>query len=306
MENRYNSYDRGQQSYAMRDMTQQQGSYSLPYQHVYNNNNNNTSNKDYYNNDYYNQNYDETAAAPAAAPAAEPNNQPRYYNGFEDQDVKLIKPSKKRSKYLPCFPCIRTTCGRVTCCLCILLLLVIIVIVILVFAVFKMPTVDYLGPEGDPIFTFNQGNTTLGLDMVANIQVKNPNPISFNFESIVVTAYYPGYEPSIGGGNITHVEFPSKSTKTIQFPVSARYNRRQDPGFTVVQNILSRCGLLGSTNGQITINYDVKAKLKIIGITISPSLKNQSTSFACPTDIGQIASGIEGIIRKIGSFIDLN
>ncbi|KAG0217893.1 hypothetical protein BGX33_009192, partial [Mortierella sp. NVP41] len=222
--------------------------------------------------------------------------------------VSLIKaPKKERSKCLPCFPCIRSTCGRVTCCLCLVLLLAIIIIVIVIFTVFKMPTVDYLGTVGTPTFTFNTGSTTFGVDLVADIQVMNPNPIGFNFELIAVTAYFPGYAPALGGGNVTHVSFPSKSTRNVQFPISVAYDRHMDPGFTVVQNILSKCGILGGSDGQLTINYDIKATVKIIGISITPNIKNQSTSFACPVNIAEIAKeipgGIASIIGDIGSTI---
>jgi hypothetical protein len=44
-----------------------------------------------------------------------------------------------------------------------------------------------LGIGGDPRFTINEGTTTLGVSFVANIQVKNPNPLGLNFESIVAT-----------------------------------------------------------------------------------------------------------------------
>ncbi|KAG0197843.1 hypothetical protein BGX28_008654 [Mortierella sp. GBA30] len=315
----YNDYDNN-------GSVDQHGSYYNP---NYQNTNHGQYNQNGYvapvNSNHYNNN---TSHVQGSSNDPQPLQANKYYNGYDDNraslammsnmdknnnnvhqesnsanpppDVSLIKPEKKpKSKYLPCFPCIRSTCGRVTCCICLLLFLVIIVLVIVVFTVFKVPTVDYTGLQGDPVFTFNQGNTTFGVNLVANIQVKNPNPIGFNFESIVATAYYPGYAPSIGGGNITHVNFPSKSTKTIQFPIMARYDRHQDPGFTVVQNILNKCGITGGTEGQITINYDLKVTIKIIGISISPAIKNQSTSFACPVNIGDIAKGIPGSIGDL-------
>ncbi|KAF9177233.1 hypothetical protein BGZ51_008976 [Haplosporangium sp. Z 767] len=217
----------------------------------------------------------------------------------KSESVIQIKYEKPKSRWLPCFPCIRSTCGRVTCCFCLILLLVIIVLVIVFFTVFKMPTVDYQGTKDAPNYMFNDGLTTFGVDLTANIQVKNPNPIGFKFESIVATAYYPGYGPTIGGGNITNVTFPSKSTKTIQFPISAKYDRRQDPGFTVIQSILTKCGLTGTSDGQITINYDLQLTLKIIGISIKPTIKNQSANFACPANIGDIAMDIPGGIGAI-------
>ncbi|GJJ72796.1 hypothetical protein EMPS_05154 [Entomortierella parvispora] len=253
--------------------------------------------------------------------------QPKYYNGYERNSMQLLatqqnrsgaggssrpssmqsnsyksralKEERPRSKCLPCFPCIRSTCGRVTCCFFLLILLAIIVLVVIVLTVFKIPTVDYLGLQGEPTFAFNQGNTTLAINFVATIQVKNPNPIGFNFEKIAATAYYPGYSPALGGGEITNASFPSKSTKEILFPITASYDRQQDPGFTVVQDILSRCGILGGVDGQLTINYDIKLTLKILGFSVSPGLKNQSANFACPTDIGQITNGLPGGIGQL-------
>ncbi|KAF9310669.1 hypothetical protein BG003_008307 [Podila horticola] len=213
----------------------------------------------------------------------------------------LIKYRKDAPKgCLPCFPCIKSTCGRVVCCICILLLLVVIILAIVAVTVFKIPTVDYLGPVGDPQFMFNQGNVTLGLDMVANIQVQNPNPVGFSFEMIAITAYYPDYGPAIGGGKVNDVSFPSKTTSTIQFPVTARYSRQEDPGYTVVQSILSKCGILGDTGRKLTVIYDVKVSVKILGIKVSPSVRGVHADFNCPGNIGDIGKGIS----DLGSWID--
>ncbi|KAG0039827.1 hypothetical protein BGZ82_006529 [Podila clonocystis] len=213
----------------------------------------------------------------------------------------LIKYRKDAPKgCLPCFPCIKSTCGRVVCCICILLILVVIILAIVAVTVFKIPTVDYLGPVGNPQFIFNQGNVTMGLDMVANIQVQNPNPVGFNFELIAITAYYPGYAPAIGGGKVVDVSFPSKTTSTIQFPVSARYSRQEDPGYTVVQSILSKCGILGDSSRKLTVIYDVKIAVKILGVKVSPSVRGIHADFNCPGNIADISKGIS----DLGSWID--
>ncbi|KAG0366183.1 hypothetical protein BGZ54_005706 [Gamsiella multidivaricata] len=208
--------------------------------------------------------------------------------------VTRVRYGKEKSKYLPCFPCIRSTCGRVTCCICLLLFLAIIALAVVVFVVFKVPKVEYLVIQGEPQFAFNQGNTTLGVNLVANIQVVNPNPIGFKFEAITATAYYPNYAPPIGGGNLTQVDFPSHSNKTIQFPIAASYQGSQDAGFTVVKDILSRCGVLGSAATQLTINYDLKLTIRILLISISPTIKNQHVNLACPPNIEDILNGVPG------------
>ncbi|KAF9429117.1 hypothetical protein BGZ76_001791 [Entomortierella beljakovae] len=250
----------------------------------------------------------------------------RYYNGFEDEppvngrsyqaansvhsnnsrstEVMLIKPEKKKSKYLPWFPCIRSTCGRVTACFCIIILIAIIVIVILIFTVFKIPTVEYKGPGSDPEFSFNTGNVTMGMNMIADIEVNNPNPIGFTLDTIDVTVYIPNYAPSIGGGVLHKAAFPSKGVTLLHFPLNITYDRSQDPGFTVVQTLLTQCGLTGSTDGNIDIKYDAKATLKIIGISISHTIKNQSIKVACPVNISDITKDIPAnIIEGIGGIV---
>ncbi|KAG0204913.1 hypothetical protein BGX28_003292 [Mortierella sp. GBA30] len=285
------------------------GSQAYAMQHLPNNNHNNNS-------------YDNHNNAPYNRDSYYQNENPHYYNGYDEDRPSLsndtapmrpyadmetsegltrgksgvtrVKYGKEKSKYLPCFPCIRSTCGRVTCCFCLLLLLIIIVLAIVVVTVFKLPTVNYLGTENAPQFTYNQGNSTFAINFVANINVTNPNPLGFNFDSITATAYYPNYAPSIGGGTLHNVDFPSKTTKTIHFPISASYSSSQDTGFTVVQDIFNRCGVTGGTKGQLTINYDLKLTIKIIGISISPTIKNQHSNFACPDDILKNLPSIPG------------
>ncbi|KAF9993838.1 hypothetical protein BGZ79_001445, partial [Entomortierella chlamydospora] len=115
-------------------------------------------------------------------------------------------------------------------------------------------------------------------------------------------AYYPDYAPSIGGGSLNNVDFPKKSNQTINFPISASYSLSQDTGLTVVKDVLTRCGATGSAATDLTIDYDLKLTVKIIGINISPTIKNQHASFACPANYQDIAANIPG---GIGSIIGL-
>ncbi|KAF8985680.1 hypothetical protein BGZ46_002763 [Entomortierella lignicola] len=271
-------------------------------QHIPNQNNDPyNNNRDSYGQNYYN-GYDEDR--PSLSNDTAPM---RPHSDLETSDgltrsksgVTRVKYAKEKSKYLPCFPCIRSTCGRVTCCICLFLLIVIIALVIVVFTVFKLPTVNYLGMQNSPQFLFNQGNVTLSVAFTADIQVINPNPLGFNFESIVATAYYPNYAPSIGGGNLTNVDFPSHSNKTIEFPIAASYSGAEDKGFTVIKDILVKCGFTGSAQTQLTIDYDLKLTIKIIGINISPTIKNQHANFPCPDNIADIAANIPGGVQSI-------
>ncbi|KAG0235986.1 hypothetical protein B0O80DRAFT_429877 [Mortierella sp. GBAus27b] len=219
--------------------------------------------------------------------------------------VTHIKAERSSCNWLPCFPCIKSTCGRITCCIFMVLLLVVIILVIVAFTVFKKPTVQYLGVDGMPKFTLNQGYTTLGIDFFANVQVNNPNPVGIDIDSITSTAYFPGYGPSIGGGNLTHVNFPSKSTTIIKVPVSIQYDRRQDPDYQVIKTILSKCGVLGKTDGRFNITYDAKATTKILGISVTIEQKGETVFFDCPVNISDIMGGIpasiiQGITKLFG------
>ncbi|KAF9300192.1 hypothetical protein BGZ74_008207 [Mortierella antarctica] len=260
---------------------------------------NNNMNKDSYSNNhnYYN-GYDEDRPSLSNDTAPmRPLSDQETSDGIarSKTGVSRVKyDTREKSKYLPCFPCIRSTCGRFTCCICLFLLLVIIALAIVIFTVFKLPTVNYKGTDGEPQFLINQGSTTFGVNITAIIEVVNPNPIGFHFESIVATAYYPvaGYTKSIGGGQVTNADFPKKSSTQLKFPIAASYNRADDKGLVVIADILSRCGQTGGQESRLTINYDLKLTIKIIGISISPTIKNQHSDFACPPNINDIASGL--------------
>ncbi|KAF9278679.1 hypothetical protein BGZ68_008424 [Mortierella alpina] len=288
------------------------GGQTYAMQHLSNNNNNNQNRP--YDNNSNNSNYHYNRDSYYQT------ENPNYYNGYDEERPSLsndtapmrphadmetsegltrgksgvtrVKYGKEKSKYLKCFPCIRSTCGRVTCCCCLLLLLIIIVLAIVIVTMFKLPTVNYLGLQNTPDFKVVSGTTSFTVNMVADINVTNPNPLGFNFEAITATAYYPNYAPSIGGGSLPNVRFPKRSTTALHFPINATYDSTQDVGHKVVQDILNRCGLTGSTKTQLTINYDLKLTIKIIGISISPTIKNQHVNFPCPDNIGDLASGL--------------
>ncbi|KAF8939539.1 hypothetical protein EDD21DRAFT_366751 [Dissophora ornata] len=290
----------GEQTYAMQHLGNNQNS---PYD-SYNNDINPYNHNSHYQNDnsqYYNGYEEDRPSLSNDTAPMRPHSDMETSDGLtrSKSGVTRVKYAKEKSKYLPCFPCIRSTCGRVTCCICLLLLLIIIALAIVIVTMFKMPTVNYLGTQGDPQFAFNQGNTTLAITLVANIEVNNPNPIGFNFESIVATAYYPNYTPSIGGGNLTNVDFPKKSNTTIHFPIAASYSGSENPGYTVIKDIFTKCGLTGSTATDLTINYDLTLSIKIIGIKISPTIKNQHVSLPCPANITDIANNIPGGLTSL-------
>jgi len=87
---------------------------------------------------------------------------------------------------------------------------------------------------------------------------------------------------------LNNVDFPSHSNRTINFPIAASYDRQLDPGLTVVNDLLAKCGLLGGSNVGITLNYDLKLTIKVI-FPIGIPIKNQHVNFPCPEDVSVIS-----------------
>ncbi|KAF9585900.1 hypothetical protein BGW38_000171 [Lunasporangiospora selenospora] len=164
------------------------------------------------------------------------------------------------------------------------------------YTVFSIPKVEFQNLVGSPEFTFNDGNTTLGVHLVANLTVNNPNPIGVYFELLNITAYYPTYAPPIGGGNITNTDFPSKYVQTIQFPVWARYDKSQDPGFGLLKDLFSKCGKLGTVVGfkdsEFTMNFDLNIRMRILSFNLSPDIKRFPVDIDCPLNLIDLAKGL--------------
>ncbi|KAG0328333.1 hypothetical protein BG004_002546, partial [Podila humilis] len=174
-----------------------QGSPYSQNSHYSNNNSNNNMNMNNNNRDSYSNNHNYYNGYDEDRPSLSNDTAPmRPLTDVETSDgiarsktgVSRVKyDTREKSKYLPCFPCIRSTCGRFTCCICLFLLLIVIALAIVVVTVFKLPTVNYVGTKGEPQFVMNQGQTTFGVSLSATIEVTNPNPIGFFFETISAT-----------------------------------------------------------------------------------------------------------------------
>lgn len=139
--------------------------------------------------------------------------------------------------------------------------------------------------------------------------VDNPNFFSATFSSIVADATYPvGNVSSIGGGNLTNVEFKSHTTTELAFPFIIDYQLADDPNFVIAQDLANKCGFLpGSTKTDIKVNYKLRAsksyylcqaitnyqrlvmqlKIRILA-QISPDFSSSAT-FACPLTKDQLA-----------------
>ncbi|KAI8344140.1 hypothetical protein BC941DRAFT_337234, partial [Chlamydoabsidia padenii] len=122
-------------------------------------------------------------------------------------------------------------------------------------------------------------NINLGL----NFTVVNPNVEGLTFEKIKATAFYP-IQPDrpLGGGNMTNLRINPASRTHFVFPFQVQYDPSVDPGFSILLDIMTKCGLLGSSQKQdIRLNYDLRPTIRVIGIPISFTI-HRFTSIPCP------------------------
>ncbi|KAK6908453.1 hypothetical protein I203_102454 [Kwoniella mangroviensis CBS 8507] len=129
----------------------------------------------------------------------------------------------------------------------------------------------YVRPPSFALNSVNIGSspvslTTNGLTVSfdLSISVANPNWFNADFKEITATAQYPGNNTNTFGGG--------------------------------------KCGISGGTKQDITVDYDLYLKLKILGVTVSPTISN-SASFECPITASDIQSiiGSDSLSGLIGS-----
>ncbi len=67
---------------------------------------------------------------------------------------------------------------------------------------------------------------------------------------------YPINNLDVGGGQKNNIVFKSHTETTFNFPFTLTYNEQDDPNKTVLQDILSRCGITGQKR-VLDINYKI-------------------------------------------------
>ncbi|KAI7866071.1 hypothetical protein BDF14DRAFT_1882965 [Spinellus fusiger] len=198
-------------------------------------------------------------------------------------------------------------CGCCVCCprwfrwiACIILLIIIglgIAVGVLA-ALFKTPTVNFQGVQGQP--QFNLQGTTANISAVLSIQVNNPNIESVTFSKIVATAFYPNYHTiPLGGGQKNDVHISSNAITTILFPFSLDIDLSQPAQQSIMTDLLGKCGFLGGDKQQISVDYVVQPTVSIVGIPITFSISN-SASFPCPIQASDLAN-----LGSLGSIASL-
>ncbi|GAA5868279.1 hypothetical protein JCM1840_005623 [Sporobolomyces johnsonii] len=182
-------------------------------------------------------------------------------------------------------------CGRVLCCTIILVILIIVGIVAAFFLWVRPPDVSFNGIEA-PSSGSEVSITSGGFDLNVrlNIGVINPNFFGANFDQIDATAYYPTKpDTAVGGGSLSNVDIKKYSNTTIHFPFAINYTTAYDPDLSVLKDIATKCGFLGNSSSDLTVNYKVQTTVKVIAVKISPTFSS-TASFACPLSESDLSS----------------
>ncbi|CAO3600123.1 unnamed protein product [Absidia cylindrospora] len=229
----------------------------------------------------------------------QPQQSTRDVGSNNEEKISRKKQRKKAFSYLcciccPCFP-------MWTRCICCFLLFAIVVFAIaagILAALFQMPTVTFNGPTDDPnglprfqnLPASNNASGAFNINLGLNFTIVNPNLEGLIFEKIKAIAYYP-IQPDrpLGGGNMTNLRINPAATTQFIFPFQIHYDPSVDPGYAILFDMMTKCGLLGVPQKQdITVNYDLKPTVRVIGVPVSPTIR-QSASFPCPIQGGQLS-----------------
>ncbi|KAK4688436.1 hypothetical protein P7C73_g1674, partial [Tremellales sp. Uapishka_1] len=202
-------------------------------------------------------------------------------------------------------------CGTIT-----IILIVSIVLAILLVSVFFYPSRNWewaliethrqwVRPPNIALNSVNVGsspvsltNSGLIINFDLSISVSNPNWFAADFKEIVAVARYPGNNTNIfGGGSLYNVDFAGYTESTFQFPFTLNYTTALDPNKVILTDLISKCGIEGGAVQDITVDYDLTLKLKVLGVTVSPKISS-SASFECPitqAEIESIGGSISGL-----------
>ncbi|KAF8610520.1 hypothetical protein BDV93DRAFT_483817 [Ceratobasidium sp. AG-I] len=194
----------------------------------------------------------------------------------------------------------RTRCvGRFCCCTIMTTIFLIVSIVLTLGLWVRPPDISFDGikmPTNGSTVEAQTTGITINLNLA--IGVINPNFFAADFSAIQAKAFYPGVSQQIGGGILNNINFPAHSDTSFLFPFAINYTEAIDPNKTIIKDIAVKCGFIGNSKSDIPVNYQLTLKLKILGVTISPSFSG-SASFSCPlkaSDISGIGIDLSGLL----------
>jgi len=193
----------------------------------------------------------------------------------------------------------RTNCiARFCCCTIMIALLLIVSIVLALVMWVRPPQVLFNGIQtAQSGSTFEATtNNEFKINLGFKIFVANPNYFSATFSSIKADISYPlnGVKTDVGGGEEKDITFHSHSNTNFTFPFSFVYDQSKDPQELVIRDLVAKCGLGGGSPQQLTIDYTITIRLRVLVASVGPSFTG-SSSFTCPLSGDELKPFLSGL-----------
>ncbi|KAF7363548.1 LEA-2 domain-containing protein [Mycena sanguinolenta] len=185
---------------------------------------------------------------------------------------------------------------RFFCCSFMSIVFLVVTILLTLVLFLRPPSITFgdvaLGSAGaDPIQT-QLTTDGVNINMGVNISVENPN---FFNRLIELKIFYPlnGNDTAVGGGTAKNIVLGSHAETNFTFPFTINYSTSLDPQNHILVDIAEKCGIIGGTKTDLTVDYKITLSVQILFLTISPSISN-TFAFACPLSDSEIESLLKG------------
>ncbi|KAI8878774.1 hypothetical protein K501DRAFT_336535 [Backusella circina FSU 941] len=215
------------------------------------------------------------------------------YDSDDDMEGAIIPREKKRRSCID-----KTCCGCCTCCpkwlrwcTCIIFIIILIIAIVIgvLAALFKVPNVSFDNSPATPVVS-HPSSSALNISSSIGISVDNQNFESLTFSYIKAEAYYPSpYNLYVGGGQVDNIHISSNAVTNFTFPFSLEVDSNNAQQQGVLMDLLTKCGLDGSTAEKIKLNLKIYPSVKIIGIPITLTI-SKSIDFDCPITSGDLST----------------
>ncbi len=81
---------------------------------------------------------------------------------------------------------------------------------------------------------------------------------------------YPINNTDVGGGELDNTVFHAHSQTDFTFPFTISYTPADDPDQEVLNDLITKCGVLGGTPQDITVNYDITVMTCLMSPDVRP------------------------------------
>lgn len=158
----------------------------------------------------------------------------------------------------------------------------------------RPPNIVIASPVQNDTQPFSFQNGELSFNLGVNITVDNPNFFSVALKKVELDLIYPINNYPVGGGVKNNVDIKSNTQTNFTFPFSLDYNVTDTSGTSVLRDIVAKC----TANEDLTVKYDLKLSLRIIIVSVSPTISNTFT-IGCPVDTSELEKILGGSLGSL-------